>query len=501
MLNVKEPSHRLMPSQQAHLDLTGSSKRLADEFAKFRTRMEKLGHEVHGLDADVEKMKSEVDTALADLQELDQLLAKTIKRTDLLETAVTTLQDGYVELTKKLDQALVAAAAKPVSVAGPTGENDADDGGKKRDNPLHSAVRICLYAMMGIAPGADLPRPPSLQGVFWEKRYHKDDETGEFTEESLLRPDWDWSWTANRKGWLYRATSRIKEHGDKYSTSLSRAHLDSLPREAIDKAIGVIWKTLVRNWKLQTEDDGEEKKLTRNQCQKINNRKKAKAEAWAQMRKRVPAAASTDMDYQFQWQYQSTDESEVEDIIPVAGPAIDPETDDELEQKPMAGRAKTRKIWVSHAPAWRLKTTNETLDEVDIHVAEQRDKEASGRGNTYRPRKRGAPHSAAESSLPDLKWGKLAAIRIPRHMIDPEWLQTKKGQEFDKRRLISSDDESNREAGSGGENETGGGGVEDDCDVGPRGVSVGGDYAEVIPLLAKMVGHIKAWRTSSSICS
>lgn len=135
-------------------------------------------------------------------------------------------------------------------------------------------VRKCIYSMMGISTNGKLPRAFG-GGTYWEVVYTPSEQPGEpHIEEHLLRPDWERPWSDNKRGWSFYAVSRVKTHGHSYSTSLSPERLAETPRDVIEDAIRVVFKGMVRNWKLQEDDDGEAKKKERNRLQKIKNRKK-----------------------------------------------------------------------------------------------------------------------------------------------------------------------------------------------------------------------------------
>ncbi|KAL7279487.1 hypothetical protein ACG7TL_007330 [Trametes sanguinea] len=472
----------------------GSSKQLADQLADFRLRVEKLKKAVNENESDVEAMKEQMSHALADLATLDEILCTTGKRVTTVETNLAEMNDRLNAMGERLERGFEGHAANVIPVAparkrdhkrvkqrwirddssaesseeseesepgdaqkGRDGSEDGEDRwrkkgrkqAKERDNALHDAIRKCLNSIMGICPGGDLPQPVAMGGVYWE--YIPSGPLGDLNapahreEDSFLRPDWDRSWKVNKKGWLLEVTQRIQRSGHKYTNALSREHLNALSHESIARAVKVVFHTMVKNWRMQVDEEGHDAKKMRNLNAKKYNRKRAKAKARYELRGNVPEAADPMLVYQYQWQYQSTDESEVEDVLPTVKASLDPETDNEANYKPLAAKNRlTRKVWVSHAPAWRLSEVNRILDEIDVHVAKQRNEDKSGRGNTYRFRRRGAPRSAEETKLPLLKRAQ-DAVRIPRRMVDEEWLASDYGYPYDNRRYIS-DDEAEQEA-------------------------------------------------------
>ncbi|KAH9889469.1 hypothetical protein C8Q73DRAFT_793667 [Cubamyces lactineus] len=363
-----------------------------------------------------------------------------IQRTDQLEDTVADLR-ATIALVEESVVRLVATGSRDKQSSDT--KSNAVELAKERNNALHDAVRKCLYSLMGISTSEKLPRPLG-GGTFWESRPmspQREGLDGETLMESILRPDWDRPWAVNKKGWVYRATSRIKANGHDYTSALSQEQLESLSRDTIDHTIQVVFKNLVRNWKLQTEGNGMAQKQARNLSQKMNGRKKTKVEARESVRYKVLEAGKPEYDFLFQWQYQSSDESEVEEIVPLSHAVIDPDTEDEGDIKPnLRGRAKARKVWVSHAPAWRLPETNTVLDMLDVHVSQQRAENTSGRGNMYRPRKRGDPRPDHLTSLPVLT-GSKSTIRIPYDMINPAWLEGEFGESFNTRKYIADDEE------------------------------------------------------------
>ncbi|KAI9063736.1 hypothetical protein FKP32DRAFT_1571247, partial [Trametes sanguinea] len=439
-----------------------SSKQLADQLAEFRLRIEKLKKLVNDNESDVEAMKEQMTHALADLETLDEVLCATGKRVSTVETNLAEMNERLNAMGERLDQALgghLGADADTVKQR----KGERNNGGrrgprKERDNALHDAVRKCLYSMMGICPGGALPEPVALAGVHWEYIPSGPPDhplAPQREEDSFLRPDWERPWKVNKKGWLLEVTQRIQRSGHKYTNALSREHLSELSHETIARAVKVVFQTMVKNWRMQSEDNGEDTKKARNLQAKISNRKRAKAKSRYEMRANVPEALDPKLAYQYQWQYQSTDESEVEDVPSAVKVSIDPETDDEATRKPLAaGNRLTRKVWVSRAPAWRLDEVNRVLDAIDVFVAKQRNEDKSGRGNTYRFRRRGEPRPASESQLPTLKHSR-DAIRIPRRMVDAVWLSGRYGEPYDNRRYIS-EDEGEDQRDQEGEREEGG---------------------------------------------
>ncbi len=110
---------------------------------------------------------------------------------------------------------------------------------------------------------------------------------------------------------------------------------------------------------------------------------------------------------------------------------------------------------------------NQRLDQLDVHVAEARKKKSSGRGNQYRPRIRGAPRADDKTKLPlPGKNGK----RIPRDMINPDWLATAKGAEYDDRKFIADAGEIEGEDEESDDEERG----RVDPDIDPRLYEAGG---------------------------
>ncbi|KAI0351282.1 hypothetical protein OH77DRAFT_1360955, partial [Trametes cingulata] len=122
------------------------------------------------------------------------------------------------------------------------------------------------------------------------------------------------------------------------------------------------------------------------------------------------------------------DESESE-VLPTHL-AIDPNTEDEGEVGTNA--RPTRKIFVAHAPAWRLQHTNNLLDELDSYIeAERREKEKATKGSTHVPRRRGPSRADNATALPSLRGATVNRMLIPRQMVNAAWLATEKGQEHD----------------------------------------------------------------------
>ncbi|OSD04073.1 hypothetical protein PYCCODRAFT_1424325 [Trametes coccinea BRFM310] len=475
-------------SRQIMAKRKGSSKQLADQLAEFRLRIDKLKKLVNDNESDVEAMKEQMAHALADLEMLDEILCATGKRVSTVETNLAEMNERLNAMGERLEQALGAHLAGADTVAlqkrernngkqhwiqdgsseesSEESDSDLDDtldarGGsqagkdgqekkqckphKERDNALHDTVRKCMYSMMGICPGGVLPEPVAQAGV-------------------------------NKKGWLLEVTQRIQHSGHKYSNALSREHLNALSHETITRAVKVVFHTMVKNWRMQADHNGEDAKKMRNLQAKINNCKRAKAKARYEMRVNVPEALDPMLAYQYQWQYQSTDESELEDVPPAVKFSIDPETDDEATCKPLAaGNKLTRKIWVSRAPAWRLSKVNHILDAIDVYVAKQRNEDRSGRGNTHCFRRRGEPRTAEQSQLPALKRSR-DAIRIPRQMVDTVWLYGEYGEPYDNCRYISEDEGENEheEDGNVGEREGG----ENERELGADDGGLGSERAE-----------------------
>ncbi|KAJ2986543.1 hypothetical protein NUW54_g9728 [Trametes sanguinea] len=146
-------------------------------------------------------MKEQVSHALADLETIDVALGATVKRVDTLEVTVAQMNDQLISITDKLSAPGNEAHARQelprqrrkVDRGSSADETDSSDsssdsdaesdakaaggaqGGKKkdrrrakeRDNPLHDAVRKCLYSIMGICAGGELPAPIG-KGVYWE---------------------------------------------------------------------------------------------------------------------------------------------------------------------------------------------------------------------------------------------------------------------------------------------------------------------------------------------
>lgn len=133
---------------------------------------------------------------------------------------------------------------------------------------MQDAVRKCLYSMMGLPFNGELPKP--FSGTYWESVY----EEGVTELTSLLRPDWEATWSANQSSWSLKAVLRIQTRGHEYAASLSKQHLMALSRDTIVNAIRVVFLSMAKRWKLEHAQDGEKVKKERNLYAKKSGRKR-----------------------------------------------------------------------------------------------------------------------------------------------------------------------------------------------------------------------------------
>ncbi|KAJ3014375.1 hypothetical protein NUW54_g1322 [Trametes sanguinea] len=237
-------------------------------------------------------------------------------------------------------------------------------------------------------------------------------------------------------GFLLDVSHRIKDNGASYTKTPGAAELFAgLTEVQIEKAVHTCWKTFVKCCRQQKAEKNDYKLIG-----KIKGRKRAKAKARREERASVAELNGPGYEYLFQWQYQSTDESTVE-----ARPgAVNPLTNNEGTPTLQA----TRKVWVLHAPAYRLETTTRLLDRLDAFVITKREKAAkvSNRGNTFRERLRGAQREGDQSSLPVLQ-RRSGVTMIPQSMVSDVWLATAHGQQYNDHAYFADDEEQVAETG------------------------------------------------------
>ncbi|KAH9850176.1 hypothetical protein C2E23DRAFT_887610 [Lenzites betulinus] len=460
-----------------------SAKRIGDQLVEFRTRLETMANTMDSYDTDVESAKGQLTSALAELDEVGEAVRKVIFRTADLESTIESLEDRLVLLERQLravmDRPEVIANGEDDPEAAPM-PDDAKPKPKKgrRDNALQDAIRTCLFSLMGITSKNPLPEPMQLEGTWWEAVYNGSGNN--ITSESLLRPHWSRPWANNEAGWSLKVAIRIQRRGTEYTTALSQEHLASLSRERITDALRVVFLSMAKRWKMENGGEGAAAKKERNLQAKSKARKKQKALARALMRAKVVDAQSEVHNYLFQWQYQSSDDSEFEEFLPAAKRTVDPETDDE-EPNSLAAAPLKRKVWMSHSPGWRLDETNAMLDEIDVWVRKDRERERVGQGNTYRPRQRGSARLWKETCLPSLVRSK-GAVLIPRVKVHSAWLRSKHGGPFYSSKFMRFDGDDDNEienadeyldegAGYDGEEEDAmAGGAEDEARVGDEGI-------------------------------
>ncbi|KAI9065737.1 hypothetical protein FKP32DRAFT_1602181 [Trametes sanguinea] len=326
-----------------------TSKGASQALAALKNKIEKLSADVNEHEADIEKNAHAVDNALALAEDASTLAQDLCERVETLETVAASLVDRVQSLEKRVE----AASGVPTS----SEESDAEDGGEKkrrvkkgnaakRKNALQDAVRRCMRSFMHIVDSEDLPAPLGGKRFWLESQPVADDGTPAASERRL-RPDWERSWADNQAGWLLDVVHRIRENGASYTKTPGATELFAgLTEVQVESAIHTCWKTFVKKYRAQK---AEKTKLENDKVTgKIKGRKRAKAKARRDERANVPELAKAEYNHLFQWQYQSTDESTVE----VTQDVVDPLTETEGTPTPQ----QTRKIWVSHAPAYRLET-------------------------------------------------------------------------------------------------------------------------------------------------
>ncbi|KAH9856061.1 hypothetical protein C2E23DRAFT_882193 [Lenzites betulinus] len=345
---------------------------------------------------------------------------RVIARTAELEATTEALDERFVLLEQRVVASLERRAAGDEKATMDVGVPSKRSTKKERDNALQDTVRTCLYSLMGVTAKTPLPKPCELQETWWEAAYTRDTEDNDMiTKESLLRPQWGLPWTENEAGWSLKVAVRIQSRGTEYTTALTQEHLASLSRETVIGAIRAVFMSMAKRWKMESAGEhGEEQRQLRNSLAKCKMRKKQKCIARTSMRKHVPRALDSQLDYLLQWQYQSTDESEVEDVVPAPKQSIDPDTDEEPEHHKTA-KSSLCTVWVSRALGWRQEETNDILDEIDGLVRKERAREK-------------------KTKLPNMSRVKKAVL-IPRVMVHSAWLRSKHGQKYNSARFIAAD--------------------------------------------------------------
>ncbi|CDO76805.1 hypothetical protein BN946_scf185033.g2 [Trametes cinnabarina] len=422
---------------------TVTSKGASQALAAIKNKLEKLSADVNEHEADIEKNTYAINDALTLAEDSNTLARELCERVSTLETVSATLLDRILAAEARMDaaQAIMRRSESESDVREGEDEEKNKSKSTKRKNALQDAVRRCMRSFMHIVESEDLPAP--LGGKrFWLETEHVPDDGSPLVRERRLCPDWERSWAENQAEWLLDVAHRIKQNGVSYTKTPGAAELfKGLTDVQIEKAIQTCWKTFVKRYKAQKAEKNDEKLMG-----KIKGRKRAKAKAWRDERGSVPELAGAEHDYLFQWQYQSTDESTIEAREGV----IDPHTDNEGTPTPQA----TRKVWVSHAPAYRLESINALLDRLDVFVFAKRQAVAktSNRGNTFKERVRGAVRAFDQSQLPVLQ-RRSGTTMIPRCMVKEEWLMSEHGQQYNDRAYFADDEqeEDRINAAAGGE--------------------------------------------------
>ncbi|KAH9935844.1 hypothetical protein B0H21DRAFT_834554 [Amylocystis lapponica] len=413
------------------------AKYLADQIAALRTEMRSVQstQKTHGVD--LEKMTATLENVIAGADEVAETVAMLSQaQHDLLARvweAEQNLQDFQLEFAQFRDAHTAAGGVDPGGAAAPGGEDKAAT--KKLHNALQNVVRACLNELMGITKGANLPEP-LVAGRFWTH----DDPTH---PDRLLRPRWD-EWNENKLMWLRDVVTKVKTHGSEYSGAMTAQELLGIPLSTIENAIEASYETMKQKYK--NAHGPLAKKLEKACMQRRKARKINKATERKAHRGTVPELCDEEYEFIFTWPYQSTDESDHESD---AG-AIDPDTDNEGDNEVPNIVART-KPWKTRTPTYRNPAIEPHLTRLDRNIQAARRVAAgaskSNQGNTHHPRVRGEPKN---KGLPSIrKSTKTAVVKIPRAMIDPEWLGA--NPEYNLPSLIAVD----KDDGEGGEMEVG----------------------------------------------
>ncbi|CDO73031.1 hypothetical protein BN946_scf185007.g85 [Trametes cinnabarina] len=380
-------------------------------------------------------------------------------RVETLEGMTVRLQQENAQLTRKLEKSLgqtadlrefvediadrvgeqgqrVAAIEDMIEDQGVMEGMDEKPVAPSDESTIYSTATASELKTAAFFKKADPPVP--LKRGFWTSEDQED-------PSRLLRPRWDDGWGINREGWAAEVAQKVKREGRKWSSALPQQVLDMLPLDVIEDGLETSYNTLAKRYRELRDKDEATRRTTR--MQNRRRRRKVTAAERAEHRHKVPLLDDPAYDWAFQWQYQSTDES---DNSPT-GPALDPDTEDEMAPVRTSRSSVKARPWIQRAPAYRVQEVTDIFDELDeyISAAQEAQADESLNGNTHHARRRGEDRSFADTKLPVIRKkrtrkfdGKARDItegvaKIPLTLVDKEWLESGHGSAFQSAKYIS----------------------------------------------------------------
>ncbi|TFY51613.1 hypothetical protein EVJ58_g10472 [Rhodofomes roseus] len=246
---------------------------------------------------------------------------------------------------------------------------------------------------MGIAPKAALPKPllGTSAGVFW-----LEDNQG----KRVLRPTWEIE-GENKAGWFREVAEKVKLDGHKWHGKLAVEDLEKTSLAQVEAAVATAWRSMRDRYK--AEGKGEAARADDQRLRRHEQRKRAKLNDRKELRDHVEEMQASKWNWLMSaWKYMSTDETDEPEEDGTG--AVDANTSEE---------ENTRARVVSKS---KLERPLRKLDKVI--VTHRKENSASG-GAQHATRTRGEKH---DKPLPNVCKVK-GAVKIPRSLVDREWLE------------------------------------------------------------------------------
>ncbi|KAH9838973.1 uncharacterized protein C8Q71DRAFT_855630 [Rhodofomes roseus] len=378
-------------------ELTGQRRQIADMEDRLNTSHELFGRTDEMYDL-LHRKQVGVLSRLNTIEDSEECLWDEFER---LKKSVRRRMANQAEVTVP---AGVGDEAAPVELQEP--QEPPQTMVRKKDTPLQTATRNAIIDMMGIAPKAALPKPLGTSaGVFW-----LEDNQG----KCVLRPTWEIE-GENKAGWFREVAEKVKLDGHKWHGKLAVEDLEKTSLAQVEAAVATAWRSMRDRYK--AEGKGEAARADDQRLRRHEQRKRAKLSDRKELRDHVEEMQAPKWNWLMSaWKYMSTDETDEPEEDGQG--AVDANTSEEA-QNTRARVISKSKVWIAHWPSYRPSELERPLRKLDKVIVTHRKENSASGGAQHATRTRGEKR---DKPLPNVCKVK-GAVKIPRSLVDREWLE------------------------------------------------------------------------------
>ncbi|KAH9932534.1 uncharacterized protein B0H18DRAFT_1135163 [Fomitopsis serialis] len=385
------------------------SKATADMLQSLRSDVDRLQRQLTEKDLKLKSLEDRLGVLGVSVEENHEAVCEVLKREDVgvfhrlesLENSHDRLWHGLNAVRQSLEN---MGPTEGAPTAGDVPEpSEIAPKVRKNNTVLQAVTRNAVYDMIGIDSKSALPEPTG--GDFWV-----DDDDG----KRMLRPTWD-HWYDNKSGWVRGVAQKIQLDGHQWHGKMSAEELEKTPLTEIESSIMTVWESLRDRYKSSLKAPQE--RADQQRVKRHEQRKKTKLAERKMMRPQVKEMNIPKWDWFLSaWKYMSTDETGGEE--PRDGTdAVDENTSE--DEKAHVTVIARQKVWITHWPSYRPRELEAPLKKLEKAIATHRKEHSSAGGAQHAARTRGPPKDKDLPNLTRLK----NAQKIPRSLVDPEWLE------------------------------------------------------------------------------